>query len=98
MTRSDQVGQERHKTNGEFIASALACGRRGCPCGRRVGKDWVSHCPVHTHNDQNPSLSARDGDRHFLVHCFGGCSQRAVIAALREQRLWPERGNTASVA
>ena len=97
MTRGDQAGQQRHETNAEGIAGALACGRKGCPCGKRQGKEWVSHCPVPTHNDQDPSLSATDGDRHFLVHCFGGCSQRTVVAALRMRGLWPERGNIASV-
>ena len=49
----------------------------------------MARCPAH--EDKNPSLSLRDGDGKVLVHCFGGCPQDAVIAALKDLGLWPER-------
>jgi hypothetical protein len=48
----------------------------------------VARCPAH--QDGHPSLSiAEQGDR-ILVHCFAGCSQEAVIDALRALGLWPQ--------
>jgi 5S rRNA maturation endonuclease (ribonuclease M5) len=35
------------------------------------------------------SIVERDGKP--LVHCHGGCEQRAVVDALKAQGLWPER-------
>lgn len=58
--------------------------------GRRSGASWVACCPVH--EDRTPSLRLRDSiDGHVLVHCHAGCQQAAVIAALRDLGLWPER-------
>lgn len=37
-------------------------------------------CPAH--NDRTPSLSVRLGRKAILFHCFAGCSNEAVIAAL----------------
>jgi len=45
-------------------------------------------CPAH--DDRNPSLSVRDGEGRLLVHCHAGCTQAAVINALRINNLWPE--------
>ncbi len=48
----------------------------------------MARCPAH--QDRTPSLSVRDGERAaLLVYCFAGCTQDAVIAALRERGLWP---------
>lgn len=50
------------------------------------GTSGKAHCPAH--DDQNPSLSVtQDGDR-VLCKCFAGCSQGAVISALRGKGLW----------
>lgn len=57
--------------------------------GRRSGPGWVAPCPAH--DDRRPSLSLRDADGRVLVHCFTGCPQDDVIAALRARGLWPER-------
>ena len=80
----------------ERIASALACGRPGCPCNRSSGNGWTIHCPAH--DDSGPSLSVSDKDGKCLVHCHGGCSQEAVIGELKERGLWFEprkpRGHT----
>ncbi len=53
--------------------------------GRRVGRDWMARCPAH--RDRTPSLAITQSDNRVLVHCHAGCSQRAVIAALR-RCLW----------
>ena len=47
----------------------------------------MCRCPAH--DDRSPSLSVgetRDG--RPLVFCFAGCTQQAVIGALREKGLW----------
>ena len=49
---------------------------------------WMARCPAHT--DSSPSLSLTEKDGIILVHCHAGCSQQAVIAALRAEELWPE--------
>ena len=63
-----------------YIAEALK--------GRRFGSRWVANCPAH--KDSTPSLSISESGGRTLVHCFGGCTQDAVISALRERGLWPE--------
>lgn len=55
--------------------------------GRRSGSRWVAKCPAH--DDRSPSLSiAQASDGKLLVHCFSGCSQDAVVEALRARGLW----------
>ena len=64
------------------IAAALA--------GKRVkahAGDYLVPCPAH--NDTNPSLSIRDGERGLVVYCFTGCNSRDVFAALRRRGLLP---------
>lgn len=46
-------------------------------------------CPAH--DDANPSLDIVEKDGKLLFICRAGCSQDAVIAALRAQGFWPER-------
>ena len=53
---------------------------------RREGRHWMARCPAH--DDRTPSLSIRQGDDRVLIHCFAGCSQQAVIAALAARHLW----------
>jgi len=56
--------------------------------GRRSGAGWMARCPAH--GDRTPSLALRDGsDGRVLVFCHAGCSQDAVIDALRRRGLWP---------
>jgi putative DNA primase/helicase len=57
--------------------------------GRKSGPGYLAKCPAH--DDDNPSLSLRDADGLVLVHCHAGCAQDAVIAALKDLGLWPER-------
>jgi putative DNA primase/helicase len=56
--------------------------------GRKSGAGWVARCPAH--EDRNPSLSIRDADGHILVHCHAGCTQAALIGALKGHDLWPK--------
>ena len=58
--------------------------------GRWRGHSGDASCPAH--KDQDPSLSVGESpDGKMLVYCHAGCSQDAVIDALRERGLWPER-------
>jgi len=53
----------------------------------RSGGGWLCHCPAH--DDRNPSLSIDLGDNDTpLLKCFAGCSQEAVLDALRQRDLW----------
>jgi hypothetical protein len=63
-----------------YIAEALN--------GRRSGSRWLAHCPAH--KDRTPSLSISESEGRILVHCFSGCTQDAVVTALRERGFWPE--------
>lgn len=59
--------------------------------GRRAGSGWMARCPAH--EDGTPSLSiTKTDDGRLLVHCHAGCSQDAVLARLRELKLWPAAG------
>jgi hypothetical protein len=54
---------------------------------RRNGNAWMALCPAH--DDHNPSLSiTENAGGRVLVKCRAGCSQRAVIEALRSLGLW----------
>jgi putative DNA primase/helicase len=75
----------------DTIRQALACGQPGCACGNPRGH---VHCPAH--EDVTPSLSVSNGGEKILVKCFGGCSQKRVIDALKVRDLWPSpNGNGA---
>lgn len=70
----------------EEISSSLG----GSAVGRR---EWKCRCPAH--DDSTPSLWVKDSDDgKVLLHCFGGCSQNAVIEALRERGLWGGSGSS----
>jgi hypothetical protein len=50
-----------------------------------LGGTWscnaaLCRCPAH--DDHSPSLSIRQGDRGFLVHCYAGCDRIDVIREL----------------
>ena len=58
--------------------------------GKRIPSGYLARCPAH--RDNNPSLSLNDAeDGRVLVHCHAGCTQEAVVDALRELGLWPVR-------
>ena len=55
--------------------------------GYASGDGYLLCCPAH--DDHNPSLSVRGaGDGRVLVHCHAGCSQEAVVSALKAMGLW----------
>jgi DNA primase len=69
--------------NAEIIARA-----RG---GRKVGSEWIAHCPVH--DDRSPSLTIRDTKNgKVLVCCHAGCAQDDIIATLKSSGLWTVSG------
>ena len=48
---------------------------------RPAGKGWIARCPAH--EDRSASLSVSESDNgNALVHCFAGCSTRAVVEAM----------------
>ncbi|MGE4131901.1 MAG: hypothetical protein AB7F86_09695 [Bdellovibrionales bacterium] len=66
--------------NIETIASHLG--------GKRSGSGFIAKCPAH--DDHSPSLSLSDShDGRILVKCHAGCSQEAVVDALKSRGLWP---------
>lgn len=56
-------------------------------CRRNGPGNFIACCPAH--DDKNPSLSITDVDGMVLFYCFAGCSQAAVIEALKAKGLWP---------
>jgi hypothetical protein len=65
--------------------------------GKKSGaRSWSCRCPAH--NDSNPSLSVTEGDGgKILFYCHAGCSQNAVIDALRNRALlWRGSGESAT--
>jgi hypothetical protein len=54
--------------------------------GRWYGSYGAARCPVH--DDRNPSLSIRDGERSVLVKCHAGCDPRDIMAALPRAQHW----------
>jgi hypothetical protein len=52
--------------------------------GRWAGYTAMCRCPAH--NDSEPSLSIRQGDRGILVTCFAGCDREDVLRELRRVR------------
>lgn len=54
--------------------------------GHPAGAGYVCECPAHA--DLRPSLSVTSRDGLVLVHCHAGCTQSAVIGALRREGLW----------
>jgi putative DNA primase/helicase len=67
-------------TPADVIVEALGGYRRPGMC----------RCPAH--DDSNPSLHVSEANGKVLFHCFAGCSQDAVLGALRSRRLWPVPG------
>ncbi len=58
----------------------------------KPGGGFIALCPAH--DDKNPSLSIDvQPDGKILLKCFAGCSQEAVVEALRVRGLWPLASN-----
>ena len=58
---------------------------------KRISDGWSCLCPAHDDND--PSLSLTESHGKLLVHCHAGCSQNAVIEALKRRSLWKSKTN-----
>ena len=62
--------------------------------GKGRAGDFMCACPAH--RDRTPSLHVTEKQGAVLVKCHAGCPQEAVIDALRERHLWPEKSNGGS--
>ncbi len=71
----------------DAIASAL---------GKKIGSCW--RAPCLSHDDSKPSLSISERGGKLLVHCFAGCPQQTVIAALRARGLWEDKRRALIIA
>ena len=61
--------------------------------GKWMGGYGIALCPAH--DDNAPSFSISEGvDGRVLVHCFAGCEQDKVIAALESRGLWGKRDDS----
>lgn len=56
------------------------CESRG---GKWSGTKGMACCPAH--GDRTPSLSVSLGQKAILFHCFAGCDQQSVLAALASE-------------
>jgi|GEM_PF-1766746 len=54
--------------------------RAGLQPRQRANGEWRMKCPAH--EDDNPSLDIREGERGLLLQCRAGCSVEAVCSAL----------------
>ena len=54
--------------------------------GRWSGTSGMARCPAHRDRTRSLSVSGRDG--RVLWHCFTGCDQRDVMAALKVRGLF----------
>lgn len=62
---------------------------------KRFGANWRCRCP--SHDDQHASLTvAQNAEGKLLINCKAGCSQGAVIEALKAKGLWARRVDGAS--
>ncbi len=72
----------------------LSCKRLALELGGALEKKsgWIALCPAH--EDHNPSLSIKSMDGKLLFRCFAGCTQNAVIDALKRRNLWKSSKHT----
>ena len=47
---------------------------------RSTARGIMAKCPAH--DDGNPSLSVKEGERGLLVKCWAGCTTAEIVAAL----------------
>ena len=67
------------------ISSLEATARRICENrgGKWSGTKGMACCPAH--DDRTPSLGVSLGRQAILFHCFAGCDQQSVLAALARE-------------
>ena len=84
MSRKDRDVQypNRYSTqNSSLEATARRiCESRG---GKWSGTKGMACCPAH--DDRTPSLGVSLGRQAILFHCFAGCDQQSVLAALARE-------------
>jgi hypothetical protein len=56
--------------------------------GKWHGSYGTARCPAH--EDRDPSLSVTDKGGKLLVKCHAGCTQDAVVSALKRLGHWPD--------
>ncbi len=61
-------------------AARRICENRG---GKWSGTKGMACCPAH--DDRTPSLGVSLGRGAILLHCFAGCDQESVLAALARE-------------
>lgn len=54
--------------------------------GKKIGSGYLCKCPAHV--DDKHSLSVSEDNGKVLVKCHAGCSQDAVLSALKDRGLW----------
>jgi len=59
--------------------------------GRWYGGERYGACRCPVHDDRNPSLTLRDGDRGILVKCHSGCDSQAIVDELKRRGCWDTR-------
>lgn len=74
----------------KMLDLALALG------GKESGAGYLAKCPAHA--DTNPSLSLSEVSGTVLFKCHAGCSQEAVIDALKRRNLWKENAGGKQIA
>lgn len=66
---------------------------------RKLGGTWhgsygMAKCPAH--DDRRPSLSIQPGHSQVLYHCFAGCTQEAIMSALKPAGVQREQSFSSS--
>lgn len=54
------------------------------PTARKEGAQWMGFCPAHADGESSGrrSLSIKEGERGIVFHCFAGCTNADIVAAL----------------
>ena len=76
----DHVDRVRAQSPTPISTAIEVLKSHGC-APRRTPRGWQSRCPAHS--DATPSLTIAEGrGGRVLLHCWAGCSVRAVLTAL----------------
>ena len=71
---------QTHSNRSLAETARLICESRG---GKWSGTKGMACCPAH--DDRTPSLGVSLGRQAILFHCFAGCDQQSVLAALARE-------------
>src|SRR5690606_15847056 len=78
--RPMSVSVQCHPPSSIEATARRLCETRG---GYWLGSKGMARCPAH--DDRTPSLGVTLGQHAVLFHCFAGCSQTDVLAALARE-------------